>query len=196
MRLDFVAPFILDKLKRELPSILTYHNVYHTEDVYESAKSIALAEKIEGEELDILLTAALFHDSGFLIALADHESSSCRLAREYLPDFGYQPSEVEQVCELIMATRVPQHPKSHLQEIICDADLDYLGRADFHEKSRALFEEMKQLGTIADEPHYMQLQLAFLKNHHYFTHTAKNRREAKKAEHVREVEKYQVNKIN
>ena len=33
--------------------------------------------------------------------------------------------------QLILATKVPQKPKNKLEKIICDADLDYLGREDF-----------------------------------------------------------------
>lgn len=52
-------------------------------------------------------------------------------ARQYLPHFGYTGDEIEQVCDIIMATQMPQNPHNHLGQIICDADLDYLGRNDF-----------------------------------------------------------------
>ena len=39
--------------------------------------------------------------------------------------------------ELREATKIPQTPLTKLEEIICDADLDYLGREDFFEISRS-----------------------------------------------------------
>ena len=66
MQFNEARKFILKKLKKELPRHLSYHSVEHITDVYKSAKAIAKHEKVKGEDLKLLLTAALFHDSGFL----------------------------------------------------------------------------------------------------------------------------------
>lgn len=138
MQFKLVRQFILSKLQTELPAHLSYHGIDHTLDVYEAVERITKTEGISTYETKLLLTAALFHDSGFVKIRNGHEEESCRIARQHLPDFNYQPTEIELVCGMIMATRIPQSPKTVLEEILCDADLDYLGRDDFFTLSRRL----------------------------------------------------------
>ena len=181
--------FILDKLKKELPAHLVYHNLAHTLDVYDCAAAIARAEQLEDAELKLLLVAALYHDSGYLIRRKDHEAESCTITRDALAQFGYSKFDIEKICMLIMATRIPQQPTSRAAEILCDADLDYLGRADFAEKGKKLYEEMHAEGLVEDEKSWDTIQLDFLKQHHYFTQTAINSRNAAKEAHLNALSK-------
>jgi hypothetical protein len=71
-----------------------------------------------------------------------------------------------------MATKIPQRPKSHLEEIICDADLNYLGRTDFFSIEEMLYEEMLAFGYIKNIEEWNQVQVDFMQKHHYFTSTA------------------------
>jgi hypothetical protein len=180
MQLDDAGDFIIKRLKTELPGHLTYHNADHAKDVYDAAKRIGEVEGISGLELSLLLTAAYYHDSGFLIKAKGHEEVSCRIAREALPGYGYTPDEIDQICGMIMATRLPQSPKNHLEEILADADLDNLGRDDFFTISHKLFLENLFFGKVGDENEWNQQQIDFIKNHQYFTKTAINLRQAKK----------------
>ena len=84
MLFDEVYTFLIHKLETGLPAYLTYHNVRHTKNVIETVEVLAASEKIDSEELALLRTAALFHDSGFLQHHEDHEELSCKLARKYL----------------------------------------------------------------------------------------------------------------
>lgn len=176
MQLERATTFLLDKLTRELSPVFSYHNVAHTKDVIDAAEHIGRHEQIGESESTILLTAALFHDAGFLVAADGHEAHSCHMARTYLPHYLYNEQQTDQVCSLIMATKTPQQPKSHLEQIICDADLDYLGREDFFDISEKLYQEMTCLGTIASHKEYLVLQLDFLREHQYFTRTARELR--------------------
>jgi len=176
MQLELVTTFVLDMLRSELSPSFTYHNVDHTKDVMRAVKEIGSLEQVDDDELQLLLTAALFHDAGFLISAKDHEMHSCDIAGRHLPHYGYTNGQLEEICQLIMATKMPQQPKNHLEEIICDADLDYLGRNDFFDISKTLYEEMKILGSIASFKEYLILQLDFLSEHRYFTSAAKDLR--------------------
>lgn len=187
MQFDLAERYILNRLKGELSSDLTYHNVFHTVDVCAAARQIALQEGLDGQPLEVLLTAALFHDTGFLIEAEGHEAASCAIAQQTLPAFGYAKADIELICRLIMATEIPQRPTRHLEEIICDADLDYLGRDDFFERSQLLYEEMHHLGTVGSREEYNNLQIAFLDGHHYFTATSKRLRNAKKEENYKKL---------
>jgi uncharacterized protein len=185
MQFEKAKKFILSKLKRELPKHLSYHSVEHITDVYEASGRIAESEGISKEEVKLLLTAALFHDSGFLQGPKEHEKVSCTIAREHLPEYGYTEEQIEKICGMIMATRIPQTPHNHLEEIICDADLDYLGREDFFDIGNKLFEELLMYGIITDEQQWNYLQMKFLETHDYFTETSKRLRQRKKDEHLR-----------
>jgi predicted metal-dependent HD superfamily phosphohydrolase len=184
MEFQKAKKFILAKLRKELPRHLSYHSVEHVKDVYGAVESIGKKEGIKGEAMQLLLTAALFHDAGFLKGPKDHEKVSCDFAREHLPEFGYNAEQIETICGMIMATRIPQSPHNLLEQIICDADLDYLGRDDFFTIGNKLFEELSIYGIISDEDQWNSLQKRFLESHHYFTHTALQLRKAKKDEHL------------
>ncbi|MCO5948387.1 HD domain-containing protein [Mucilaginibacter flavidus] len=180
MQLDDAGNYIINKLNDELPEYLNYHNSSHTLDVYEAVKRLAQANGIAGDEMTLLLTAAYYHDSGFLVKANGHEVESCRIARETLPNFGYDTNEIDKICGMIMATRLPQSPKNHLEEILADADLDYLGRDDFSFIANQLFLENSFFGTAGDMDAWNRKQVAFMEKHQYFTKTANNLRQAKK----------------
>lgn len=182
--------FILARLRAELPASRTYHSLEHTLDVYASAITIAEQEGVVGTELDLLKTAALFHDSGFLVQDQEHEEGSCTLVREHLPRFGYTPAEVERVCAMIMATKLPQSPQDHLARILCDADLDYLGRPDFFRIGDTLFAELKSRQVVSTPREWNELQERFLDRHRYFTATNERQREPMKQENLAAVRRW------
>jgi uncharacterized protein len=170
MNVQEACNHIQDRLARELPADLTYHNLAHTRDVTAQADRIARAEGIsDAESLALLQTAACYHDSGFLYVYDEHEAESCQIASVALPDFGYSASQIETVCRLIRATRIPQSPTDHLSQILCDADLDYLGRADYAPISETLRAEWTALGRLPDPSRWLTIQQGFLGKHQYFT---------------------------
>lgn len=172
--------FMVKKLEQELPSNLYYHNLKHTIDVTNMAEVIAQSENISKEEQVIVKTAALLHDSGFSIDYENHEYHSVKLAKKILPAFNYNVYQIEQICQLIMATKFPPVPKNHLEEIICDADLDYLGRKDFIPVSRNLFMELYERKRIKSVDEWLKTQINFIEKHTYFTDSAKNSRDVNK----------------
>ena len=181
MHLRAAEDYILNELRRDLVPALTYHGLAHTLDVALAAAWLAQAEGVtDAETLALLRTAALYHDAGFLFTYQHHEARGCALVQATLPGFGYTAAQVAQVAELIMATQYPQQPHSHLAQILCDADLDYLGRPDFEPISTSLFHELTAQQLIADEHAWFQLQERFLTSHHYWTATAKALRTAPK----------------
>ncbi|NDP28487.1 MAG: HD domain-containing protein [Flavobacterium sp.] len=163
---------ILNKLKTELSKNLFYHSIHHTLDVYNCAESIAKEEGVTDSNLKLLLVAAIYHDVGYLIKNKGHEEFSCTIARQYLPEFHYTKGEIDLICKIIMATKIPQNPKSHLEEIICDADLNYLGRTDFFYIEEKLYLEMLAFGYIKNREEWNKMQIEFMQKHRYFTSTA------------------------
>ncbi|HRF38792.1 MAG TPA: HD domain-containing protein [Saprospiraceae bacterium] len=172
--------FIVEKLERELSADLTYHGLHHTLDVLHITEELCLMESIGVYESMLLKTAALFHDSGFIKNNKDHETLGCAIAREHLPRYDYTPLEIERICSMIMATKIPQSPANFLEAILCDADLDYLGREDFFDIGSTLFQELKTYQVLQREEDWNRLQVSFLEKHAFFTPTNQRRRAPRK----------------
>jgi glycosyltransferase involved in cell wall biosynthesis len=106
------------------------------------------------------------------------------MAQEILPKYGYTEQHVKTIVELIHATEIPHKPINKLQEIICDADLDYLGRSDFEQIADNLRKELSEMGKIKSRKEWDTIQVNFLKQHQYFTTTAIESRQKKKQENL------------
>ena len=175
-----IQEIILDKLERELPDYLFYHNVKHTVDVVTEVELIGWGEGCTDEEILLLKTAGLFHDTGHTVAYDNHEFYSTELAREMLPEYNYTPQQIDQICTIIAATKMPPKPASLLENIICDSDLDYLGRSDFIPVSNTLYEELNAQNKMSSLNEWNKIQIKFISGHQYFTKTALNLREVNK----------------
>jgi uncharacterized protein len=187
MDISKVEHFILEKLKQELPANLTYHGYHHTLDVYHAAKRLAELEHVRGSDLILLKTAALYHDVGFTVRYRSHEEAGCQIARDTLPEFGFNTKQIERICGMIMATKIPQTPTNHLEQILADADLDYLGRPDYYPIAQTLFKEFKAYAIVKDEQEWNTLQISFFESHAYFTKTAQHLRGGQKKERLEEI---------
>jgi uncharacterized protein len=186
-RYEQTKKFILDKLETELPGTLYYHGLHHVLDVLSAAETLGEMEKISSSDMELLKLAALFHDSGYIINSHNHEQHGCEIVKENLPRFGYTEKEIAAICSMIMATRYPQKPTTHLEEIICDADLDYLGRDDFFEIGNTLYRELRSQGALTNENDWNKLQETFLSSHSYFTKSARALRSEKKDSHLEQI---------
>lgn len=184
IRFGDLEEYILNRLEKELPHYLYYHNVKHTMDVLIGVEVIGVAEKVNEEELLLLKTAALFHDMGQIVQSKGHEAISCKFAREILPKYEYPNHYIEAICDLIMATELPPHPKTLLEKIMCDSDLDYLGRTDFIPVSDTLYDELSFQNIISNKNDWNKLQVKFISSHSYFTNFAKNNREVNKQNQI------------
>jgi uncharacterized protein len=193
MQFEEAENYIINKLKTELPAHLTYHNANHTIDVYNASAYIAAQENTTENEMKLLLTAALYHDSGFLKCSKDHEEESCRIAKNVLPGFGYSADNIELICGMIMATRLPQSPGNLLEQILADADLDYLGRDDYFTVAKKLYNELHFTTMLTDEKKWDEMQIQFMQNHQYFTKSAVNSRGAKKEANMQQIQIQLIN---
>ncbi len=188
MKFTEARDFIIEKLVDELDPDLTYHNIDHTLDVLNAAGNLAELEKISTHDRALLETAALFHDSGMLTTYIGHEEASVDIARKYLPDFGYDKKDIDIISDMIITTKLPQSATTYLEKILCDADLDYMGREDFFMIAHQLRYEWNILNirytTLRD---WYELQIMFLENHNFFTPSSRRLRNEKKANNLEQV---------
>lgn len=166
---------------------MSYHGKHHTTDVLETVKRIGQHQEVSEKHQNILSVAAAYHDSGFIYGHTNHEEAGCNIAKEALPKFGFDTETVDLICKMIMATKVPQNPTCRLCNMLCDADLDYLGREDFEPIAKSLFKELNFLGIMKDEITWNKIQVAFLEEHHYHTSYGKEIRQPVKERHLKKL---------
>lgn len=186
---------VLDLMEQKLPSNLYYHNIKHTIDVITEVELIGWAEGLNEEEILLLKLAALFHDSGHTRDYKEHELHGTHIAREMLSNYNYSDDQIQTICRLIMSTQFPPEPKDLMEQVICDSDLDYLGRSDFIPVSNTLYDELKERDMIGTQEEWNQLQVKFIRKHQYFTRTARNLREVNKQIQIERLEKLMAGKI-
>lgn len=187
---DKAKQYALRRLGNELSPGLYYHGLFHTRNnIIPAIQFLAAGEGVQGEDLDLLLTAAWFHDIGFVETRAGHEAAGARIVAEVLPGFGYTPHQIQAIQAIIMATVLPQSPATLLEQIMADADLDVLGRADFMEWNNNLRRELAYFGQDFTDEQWLTSQLKFLDSHTYFTGAARARREAGQAKNALDLRK-------
>lgn len=182
-----MTDFMIDFLDNNLPGTYYYHNHFHTLYVAEIAAKIGKHEKCSTYELELLNVAALWHDTGYIKTYKNHEEESCTFARQCLPEYGYSIAEINQICGLIMATKIPQSPNNKLEEILADADLEYLGTESFETKSASLLMELQSINSSLTEEKWNQMQISFLQKHNYFTRFCIENRESVKQFHIKKL---------
>ncbi|KPK85964.1 MAG: hypothetical protein AMS27_06150 [Bacteroides sp. SM23_62_1] len=187
LRLLDLEEFIFQKLDGELPENLYFHNSGHTSHVYHQVELLGRSEKVADTDLLLLRSAALLHDIGYIDTIDEHEKRSVEMAHEILPLFKYNEFQIDQINKLIMATKMPPEPVDLLQKIICDANMDHLGRVDFLIESDKLYQEYRTLKRIKSKKEWNTYQADFLKNHEFFTDAARRLREVSKDDQIKNI---------
>lgn len=176
---------LLSKIKeycKENYSQWPYHNFYHALDVFEIVTK--RGKTLSSQEQLLLQIAALFHDI-VVMHKSDDEINSAKVAESFLKNY-LSKEEIEIIIWLIKSTKMPQRPKNHLQQILCDADLDNLGREDFFEKNQLLRHELNK-----ENKEWLKESLEFLKQHKYHTSTARKERNKGKEKNIKKLENIQ-----
>ena len=189
-RLKIVDEYIRDLFKDELPGGLKYHDANHTlhptRGVVAAANSIAISEKISEHDRELLIAAAYFHDSGYIREYGKNEPIAARMAGRILKLIGYQPEEIEKIQKMILATDLAVKPQTHVEKILCDADLDHFGRDDFFELDGKLREGRRIRGLdVNDDAKWYKGTLAVITNHQYYTESQKKFREKEKQKNIK-----------
>jgi predicted metal-dependent HD superfamily phosphohydrolase len=170
---------------------LHFHNYEHTERVVQHVVEIAQKEGVTPEELEILLTAAWFHDVGHLNGdMQDHEQRSVEAMRRFMAEQGVDDDFfVQRVSDCIMSTRWPQAPPDKLGEIMCDADVYHFGTPRFRKTNKRVRKELKARGYPAMANNWSLRSLRMLQSQHFFTPYSRQQLEAGKAENIRWLER-------
>jgi adenylate cyclase len=187
---DHMRKDILNRLKSQLSEDLIYHDVNHTSNVEKAAIRFAKLEGVSNYDLMLLRTAVYYHDAGFLVTYHHNENYAIKMAHNILPFYGYDEKEIDIISDIIACTSGDKKPETLLQKIMCDADHDYLGRADYYHVAKKLRIELENYEVFMTDLEWIDFQLNFLENKHsYFTETAKNIRQGGKKARILELHK-------
>lgn len=171
------------------PSENVYHNLSHTKKVVEIINDICNYNKIDSNNCEILTIAAWFHDVGHIFTWEGHEDISIKFAKKYLINNDYDNLKIEKVCNCIHATRLDVKPQNHLEQIICDADLSYLGSNDFFKRSSLLRKEMEvRKKTLFSDLQWLMLNKEFIEGQEFYTDYGKKK--------LNKIKKLNLEKIN
>lgn len=182
---DGAIAYAIGRLRSELAFEFTYHNLWHTEqEVMPTALKLARLSNLDETDIQLLEIATAFHDIGFTEVKKNHEITGSRIVAQILPSFGFSSEQIELIMGMIMATRLPQNPRTSLEECIADADLDVLGRDDFLARNQSLRQELAHLGSHVPDQQWLQSQLSFIQSHSYFSVAARELRDKKKQENI------------
>lgn len=188
-QLDALRAHVEKRLRTELPPTLHYHGPRHTlDDVVPAVLRLCQGEGVAPGDRSLVVAAALFHDMGFIESYNGNEPIGARIAAETLPDFGFDQAKVSRVLDLILATEMReidgvwrQVPENDLlKQILCDADLDNLGRDDFLSVSDSLRSELSEQGKDFSEIGWLTRQVLFVSQQEWFTRTQRADRQAGK----------------
>ena len=190
LRLKIVDHYIRVFFRDELPDGIKYHDADHTlhptKGVVASANRIAISENISEHNRELLITAAYFHDTGYIREYKKNEPIAARMAGRILKLIGYKPNEVVKIQKMILSTDLESEPESHVEKILCDADLDHFGRKDFFKLDGRLREEWREKGMdVSDEVKWYKGTLEILKKHQYYTESQKKLREKEKQKNIK-----------
>jgi predicted metal-dependent HD superfamily phosphohydrolase len=164
------AAYVHKHFTRSLGQEYEFHNFAHTVEVVEAAVEVGQASGLEGDDLEVVILAAWFHDTGITEVYRNHEEASAAIAERFLKKHGYDKDRLAAVQRCIMVTNIETPPLTLQEKVICDADLLHLGSKRFWKRSAMLRAELEQVcrQSISDEE-WIKRQHVFLKERRFFT---------------------------
>nr|WP_315151267.1 Pycsar system effector family protein [uncultured Flavobacterium sp.] len=156
-------------LKDKLSNLYSYHNFSHTFNVVGAVNKLCIKENVEGVEKEMLLTAAWFHDTGYINGTEDHENESVKIAAAFLKEKGQSDEFIAGVSKLILATSKLYVPQTLSEKIIKDADFVHITSLEYTSTCELLRFELKNTMNLSfDNLEWAKENLNFLVNTHRF----------------------------
>jgi len=188
--IDQVKNYVNGIFRERYDKRSTYHSYDHTKEVAEAAEKIGKNSNLNDEEMEAVIIAAWFHDTGYLFTHDDHELQSVKVAEEFLRTVSYPEIKIKRVVDNILATRLNVVPANLMEEVIHDADYINLANPDNFKQSTLLkLEAMNYGGSEPTEEEWLLAELKFLMDHRYYTAYARNKLQEEKAENIKKIKK-------
>ena len=173
--LQIASRYVTKIFGDQLAQGITYHNLAHTEEVVNAAKTIGEKSGINPDQMEMVLLAAWFHDVGIIENYNDHEETSAELCSEFLKKHRYPKNKINTIFHIICSTRIPQRPANLFEEILCDADLSHVGKKVFSSRSQLLRIEWENMrGKRFSDIEWLITNIDFLLKNKFHTKYAKS----------------------
>jgi len=186
--------YVRDFIQKNVGAEYVFHDISHTVEVVTSANEIMQGYDLNEREVEILLIAAWFHDTGYSSGGPDgHELRSCEIAKKFLSKFDFTKEELEILCGCIMATKMPHVTNSLLEEIIADSDMSHLGRKSYWDRCGRLRQELLMTNSMMmSEQEWIDFEIDFMTNHRFHTDFASELYDKRKHKHIRQLIKQKL----
>jgi predicted metal-dependent HD superfamily phosphohydrolase len=185
-----VEAYLTNFISDQVPKEYAYHDVQHTLDVVAAVQEIGKSFELGDNELELIVLAAWFHDTGYDKGALNHEERSAKYAEDYLKKYSYSPEKIKVVQGCILATKMPHTPETLLQRIICDADLSHLGQNVYWDRCSRVRQELTLTkSSIMSELEWIDFELNFINQHKYQTTVADHLYGKRKQKHIRQLQK-------
>ncbi len=177
LRLGDLEQKVFTEILTKLPESLYFHKLEYARKVYNQSFLLCRSEEIEQEGRLLVRTAALMLFTGFTQDYQNFENRSAVISREILPDFSYSEKQVDQICNLILATKKPFKPNSQLEKILIDARMEFIGKPDYTKQMKFLFKELTATGSNINGQQFKKQQQELLFGFEFYTVAAQRMRE-------------------
>ena len=189
LRLGDLEERVFEGILINLPETLHFHGLGYARKVYNQSFLLCRSEEIEQEERLLVRTAALMLYTGFTQEYHNFQNRSSVICREILPEFKYSDTQIDQICNLIMATKKPFNPNNRLEKILIDAKMEFIGRPDYTSQIKLLFQEQRENGSKINGQQFKKQQLELLFEFQFYTVAAQRMREVSGNEQMSMLEK-------
>ena len=185
-----VEAYVTNYISEQVPKEYAYHDVQHTLDVVASVQEIGQLFELDDNEMEMLMLAAWFHDTGYDKGAIGHEERGAKYVEDYLKKYSYPAEKIKIVQSCILATKMPHAPETLLQRIICDADLSHLGQNVYWDRCSRVRQEMTLTqSSIMSEREWIDFELKFIHQHKYHTTVAQQLYGKRKRKHISQLQK-------
>lgn len=146
-----------------------YHSLNHTREVCCRAIEIGQALGCEHKEIELLHTAAVYHDVGFTVSHLDHEQRGAAIFRAKALKLEMPEEDISLIESLIMVTKPFTEAQNKLECIIKDADLYYISTDDYARQANLLRRELEWINGPMDDEQWKAFQVKFLSQHKFLS---------------------------
>lgn len=154
------------------------------------AEQLARQNGRNEQEIEDIVIAAWFHDSGYSVNFFGHEYYSAQVAFEVLEKLKFDRDRIEKIGCLILATNLHIDSSTPDEDLIKDADLHYLAGDQYFELSDLLREEWLNLeGRVITDSEWYNGSLRFFGEHDWQTAWSKENWRAGKEQNRLEIKR-------
>ncbi len=163
------AKYIESYFKANLAQVYELRNYPATLKIVQTCDFISVHTDLDKQDRVKVILAAWFLYTGFSIDPENYQKESVEIATKYYTEKGLSAELIQEIGEIILATRDPQQPVTIQAQILCDAENSWLADKSFSQTLKYLRKEKALAGKkeIPDKDRLSE-NITMFENHIYF----------------------------